>query len=225
MLTLWRPLLSSRRHTKSEYMGLSSMTIILPIVPPPSLPNQQSAVLVPIQPLQRIVYLYPQCLPYGWLHTVSPMAARFLSASTSFSDGVLIRPVLSCPWPSAALRTSFTSACVVLVSFFNVCRLLPKASRAIVDAAYIFLSDTLILYNKTIATIRPRILACTTKSFYNNWLELNLVVLQVYLYYIRHRDDALYVSWQHRVIFRCSSVIAPSNFGIITTSNCNPFAL
>lgn len=131
VLTLWRPLLSSRRHTKSEYMGLSSMTIILPIVPPPSLPNQQSAVLVPIQPLQRIVYLYPQCLPYGWLHTVSPMAARFLSASTSFSDGVLIRPVLSCPWPSAALRTSFTSACVVLVSFFNVCCLLPKASRAI----------------------------------------------------------------------------------------------
>lgn len=70
-----------------------------------------------------------------------------------------------------------------------------------IDMVCVFLSNALILYSKTIATIRPRIIAYTTKSFYNNWLELNLVVLQVYLYYIRHRDDALYVSWQHRVIF------------------------
>lgn len=70
-----------------------------------------------------------------------------------------------------------------------------------VNVTYVFLSDALVLYSKTIATIRPRIIAYTTKFFYNNWQELNLVVLQVYLYYIRHRDDALYVSWQHRVIF------------------------
>ena len=83
---------------KVRIYGGGSMTIILPTVPPPSLPKQQSAVLVSILPLQRIVYLYPQWLPYGRLHTISPMAILLLSTSTSFSGGVPIRPSLSYPW-------------------------------------------------------------------------------------------------------------------------------
>lgn len=176
------------------------MTIILPTVPPPSLPKQQSAVLVSILPLQRIVYLYPQWLPYGRLHTISPMAILLLSTSTSFSGGVPIRPSLSYPWlPPCAPHSCPLVSQLPASPVCAACCLRQVVVRGRCGLR-VFVRCS-ILYSKTIATIRPRIIAYTTKSFYNNWLELNLVVLQVYLYYIRHRDDALYVSWQHRVIF------------------------
>lgn len=122
--------------------------------------------------------------PYGWHRTTFSTAVPPLSASTSLSNGVPNYPMLRCPlFPPPCAPHSCPS--VSLLPAFPVCTAYcQRQAGQEIDVVCVFLSNALILYSKTIATIRPRIIAYTTKSFYNNWLELNLVVLQVYLYYI-----------------------------------------
>ena len=151
-----------QRHTKSEYMGLSSMTIILPIVPLHSLPNQQSAVLAPVLPLQRIVYFYPICPPYGQFHTAPPMAVRLLSTSTMLLRWYTHQSSAFTPLAFTALHTSFISVCVVAASFSSVSLVTEGKQEQEVYVVYVFLSNTLILYSKYGKTMN------TTKITYWN---------------------------------------------------------
>lgn len=126
VLTLWNSLLSSRWHTKSEYMGglnddysahrsasfLAKATISRPCVN---------------------TTFTADCI------SLSAMASLWTASyniANGYSAFINIHELLRwCTHPSiafislaSALCTSFMSACVVAASFSSVCRLLPKAS-------------------------------------------------------------------------------------------------